>query len=108
MIVCGGMTRQVARYEMAELVYRAEPASPERLALLGGEQRRRFATQQMPGAGPIDKAHRQLERARPMRTPGIRALIQPGQKEAARGFSEARLARQVPCLRQRHQFKVTV
>src|SRR5712691_2973114 len=62
----------------------------------------------MPGTGPIGKAHRQLERARPMRTPGIRALVQPGHKQAACGFSKARLAREMPCLRECHQFQVTV
>src|SRR5882672_3585169 len=62
----------------------------------------------MPGAGPIGEAHRQFERARPMRTPGIRALVQPGHKQAACGFSKARLAREMPCLRECHQFQVTV
>src|SRR6267378_2648413 len=62
----------------------------------------------MPGTGPIDKAHRQLERARPMRTPGIRALIEPGQKQAARGFRKARLPREMPCLSECHQLQVAV
>jgi hypothetical protein len=35
-------------------------------------------------------------------------LLQPGRQQATRSVSKSRLAREVPCLRQRHQFKVAV
>src|SRR6266566_3653152 len=62
----------------------------------------------MPSTGPIDEAHRQLERARPLRTPRIGALLQPRRQQAARGFSEAPFAREMPCLRQGDQFQMAV
>src|SRR5882724_13381331 len=43
-----------------------------------------------------------------MRTEGIRALVQPRRQQATRSFSKARLAREMPCLRQGHQFQVAV
>src|SRR6266496_4318719 len=108
MIVGRRVTRQVARYEMAVLVDRAEPAPPERLTLLGREQRRSLATQQVPGTGPIDEAHPQLKRTCPMGTAGIGALLQPGRQQATCSLSKARLAREMPCLRQGHQLQVAV
>src|SRR5258708_12636202 len=62
----------------------------------------------MPGASPIDEAHRQLKRTCPMGTAGIRALLQPGQEQATCSFGKARLASEMPCLRQGHQLQVAV
>src|SRR6266705_5505998 len=96
----------MARYEMAMLVERGEPAFPERLALLGREQR--LAVQQMPGTGPIDEPYRQLKGVCPLSTAGIRTLLQPGHQQATCAFGKARLAREMPSLRQGHQFQVPV
>src|SRR6266513_5186371 len=108
MIVRRRMTRQVSRYEMAMPVNCTEPEFPERLALLGREQRRRLAAQQMPGAGPIDEAHPQLKGAVPMGPLGIGTLLQPGRQQAACAFGKPRLAREIPRLRQSHQLQVAV
>src|SRR5258708_9882621 len=108
MIVGRRVTRQVSRYEVAVLIDCDEPALPERLTLLRSKQRRILAAQQMPGTGPIDEAHRRLERDRPLRTPGIGTLLKPGQQQATLRFGEARFAREMPCLRQSHEFQMAV
>src|SRR5205085_6155246 len=72
------------------------------------EHRRCFATQQMPGAGPIDKAYGELKRTCPVRTTGIGTLLQPGRQQATRGAGKPRLAREMPCLRQSDEFEVAV